>query len=255
MTPTQQKHADQIRALEALAEQDAELRRIEAQIAEGETQLQTLTGELSSLDARLASETSSLAEMHKSMGDLNLEARQMSAQIDRSREKLARARNERENVAVEREIEELRKLVRDREDELKKLAPLSDAAKKSLGDLEVRRAKVAGELESSESGTLASIRDAKAEAERARASRDELAKKIPPALLKRYQQVLGRKGSGLAKVGIAQLEKGRCLSCHISLQPQLYQRIVYYEVVEQCPNCYRVLAPPPLVEGPESEAT
>lgn len=255
MTPTQQKHADQIRALEALAEHDAELRRIEARITEAESQLHALTGELSALDSRLASETSSLAEMHKAMGELNLEVRQMSAQIDRSREKLSRARNERENVAVERELDELRKLVRDRDDELKKLAPLSDAAKQSLGELELRRAKVAGELESSESGARAAIRDAKGEAEQARAARGDLTKKLPAILLKRYEQVLTRKGSGLAKLGIAKEEKGRCLACHISLQPQLYQRIVRYEVVEQCPNCYRMLAPPPLIEGPESEAT
>lgn len=250
MTPTQQKHADQIRALEALAEHDAEIRRIEARIAESEAQLETLTRELSSLDARLASEKGSLAEMHKAMGDLNLEARQMSAQIDKSREKLSRTRNERENVAVERELDELRKLVRDREDELKKLAPLSEAAKKSVGDLELRRAKVASELESSESGTLAAIREAKGAAEVAQAARGDLTKKIPTMLLKRYEQVLSRKGSGLAK-----LQKGLCLACNISLQPQLYQRLARYDIVDQCPSCYRVLAPPPLVEGPESEAT
>ncbi len=250
MTPTQQKHADQIRALEALAEHDAELRRIETRIAEGETQLQTLTRELSSLDARLSSEKASLVEMHKTMGDLTQEGRQMSTQIDRSREKLSRARNERENIAVERELDELRRLVRDRDDELKKLAPLSEAAKKSVADLEVRREKVAAELESSESGSQAGIRDAKAEAEVARAARAELTKKVPAMLLKRYEQTLSRKGSGLAK-----LHKGLCLACNISLQPQLYQRIMRYDVVDQCPNCYRVLAPPPLVEGPESEAT
>lgn len=250
MTPTQQKNTDQIRALEALAEHDAEIRRIEARISESEGALEGLTRELATIDARLVSEKASLVEMHKTMGDLNLEARQMTSQIEKSREKLSRTRNERENVAVERELEELRKLVRDREEELKKLTPLSDAAKKSVSDLELRRTKVANELESSESGTLASIREAKGAAESAQSARVDLAKKIPTMLLKRYEQVLSRKGSGLAK-----LQKGLCLSCNISLQPQLYQRILRYEIVDQCPSCYRVLAPPPLVEEPESEAT
>ena len=56
--------------------------------------------------------------MDKTRTELLAELRQMTQQIDRSREKLSRSRNERESNAAQREVEELRKLHRDREEDL-----------------------------------------------------------------------------------------------------------------------------------------
>jgi hypothetical protein len=59
--------------------------------------------------------------MDKTRGELIQDVRNMSQQLEHSREKLSRSRTERESNAAQRELEELRKLVRDREDEIGKL--------------------------------------------------------------------------------------------------------------------------------------
>ena len=64
---------------------------------------------------------------------------QMSGQIERSREKLQRSRNERESNAAQREVEELRKLHRDREEELERLTTAADGARTSISDAEAKR--------------------------------------------------------------------------------------------------------------------
>lgn len=240
MTP-QAKLAEQVRILEALAALDGGIKKLDAQIEEEQSGLDGLQKELISLDAKLGSDRQSLEEMQKTVNELSLEARQMSQQLERSREKMGRARNERETVAAEREMDELRKLVRDREEEVGKLTSLGDIAKKSIADVEAARAKVTNELSSNESDTAQRIRDVKADREARLAERAGLAKQLPTLILRRYEQVRRKKGSGLARV-----VDGTCTACYVSLPPQLFQRLMRQEEIEQCPNCQRMMywAPP-----------
>src|SRR5262249_47353733 len=127
---------DQIANLEALAAVDAELKRLEDQLAEERNTLANLKSELRKHDEKLVADRASVSDMDRTRGELVAEVRQMTTQIERSREKLSRSRNERESNAAQRELEELRKLVRDREDEIEKLVGLSDAAKKSIEETE-----------------------------------------------------------------------------------------------------------------------
>ena len=131
---------DQIVSLEALAAVDADLRRLEDQITAERGILADLKSELSKLDDKLAADRASVSEMEKTRNELVTEVRQMASQIERSREKLSRSRNERESNAAQRELEELRKLQRDREDEMNKLATLSEAAKKTIDETDERSA-------------------------------------------------------------------------------------------------------------------
>ena len=67
--------------------------------------------------------------MERTRNDLSGELRQMSRQIERSREKLSRCRTEREANAAQRELEELRKLYRDREQDIERLEALIGQAR------------------------------------------------------------------------------------------------------------------------------
>jgi len=122
--------------------------------------------------------------MGRTRGELATEARQMTAQVERSREKLARARNEREQNAASRELEELRRLQKDREEEIGKLAMLEAAAHKGKEEAETERAKLLEQLSSNESSTSTKLleieqqRDAKAD------ERKRVASKIPKNVLR-----------------------------------------------------------------------
>ena len=127
---------DQIVSLEALAAIDAELRRLEEQITEERGILANLKSELRKLDDKLGADRASVAEMDKTRNELD-DRGPADDCADRAlaREALA-SRNERESNAAQRELEELRKLHRDREDEINKLATLSEAARKTIDDTE-----------------------------------------------------------------------------------------------------------------------
>jgi hypothetical protein len=160
-----------------------------------------------------------------------------------------RARTERETNAVQRELEELRKLIRDREDEIGKLTTDSDAQRAALEATEAEAKKIQDELSAREGDISSSL--VKVEAQRAAKGslREEVVKKLPPVLYRRYDAVRSRRGSG-----IAQTTDGTCKACNMSLPPQLFHRLRREPLIEQCPSCNRIIyfAPPagaPAEEG------
>ena len=119
----------QIDTLERLAALDAELASLAEELAVERDSFDGKKSQLAELEASLSATAESVQEMEKTRGDLIQEVRQMSLQIDRSREKMSRVRTEREANAAQRELEELRKLFRDREIEIEKLAGFIEQAK------------------------------------------------------------------------------------------------------------------------------
>jgi len=227
---------DQIVSLEALAATDADLRRLEEQLTEERATLSNLKSELRKLDEKLSIDRASLVEMDKTRGELMTEVRQMTTQIERSREKLSRSRNERESNAAQRELEELRKLQRDREDEINKLAILSDAAKKTIDETEGQQKKIADELGGRESDISKKLVEAVQERDAKLVERGNLAAAVQPMTLRRYEQIRKRKGNAIAKT-----IDGTCLSCHMQLPPMLFQKLMRGDAFEQCPSCARIL--------------
>ena len=128
--------------LEELSALDTDLRQIEEKLGKYRGEMETLVAEVKAIEARLKTDRESLSTMERARSELQTEVRQMTQQIEKSRDKLNRSRNERESNAAQRELEELRKLVRDREEEVGKLNSLGDIAKKSIADVEAARAQL-----------------------------------------------------------------------------------------------------------------
>jgi predicted nucleic acid-binding Zn-ribbon protein len=241
---------NQIRALEELAAYDAELKTLDEQIASERATLTGLKGSLKRLEDKLGVDRTTVSAVDKQRNELITDVRQMMTQLDHSRDKMNRARTERETNAVQRELEELRKLIRDREDEIGKLTTDSDAQRTALETTETEAKKIQDELGAREGDISSSL--ARLEAERASkgAVREEVTKKLPPVLYRRYDAVRQRRGSG-----IAQTTDGTCKACNMSLPPQLFHRLRREPLIEQCPSCNRIIYyAPPVAAVQESES-
>jgi predicted nucleic acid-binding Zn-ribbon protein len=160
----------------------------------------------------------------------------MSIQVERSREKLARCRNEREANAAQREVEELRKLYRDREIELEKLDGLIQQGRGEFDQVTEQHGAVSGDLGSSESDSITRIATSEEELVRKQADREVIVQKIKPDLYRRYEMIRKRKGTALAWT-----RDGTCSACHIRLQPMLFQKLLRADDFGQCPSCNRIL--------------
>lgn len=237
---------EQIVQLEELAVIDEKLRRVEDQLKSRKESLHGLRSSLQDLESRMGTDRESVTVMEKTQKDLHAEIRNLLQQIERSREKYSRSRTERETAAAQRELEELRKLVRDREDEMERLNNVAQSARTTIGDNDVKATGVRAELDGTSEGTLGIINDLEKEKTELQERRATTAKLLPPVLYRRYDAVRARRPRAIAST-----HDGTCNGCHIAIPPMMYQKIQRQEEFDQCPNCRRIIyyAPPPSAEA------
>jgi uncharacterized protein len=239
----------QIDALERLATLDAALLELGQELAEQRTALTGKKQNLAELDDKLSRAKSGITEMERTRGDLVGEMRQMNVQIDKSREKLSRCRTEREANAVQRELEELRKLYRDRELESEKLTGLLDQARAELTVMQAERDRIAGDLGESEGAVSTRLGEVEQELAIQQEARTLVVAEVTPVLYRRYELIRKRKGSALAHT-----REGTCSACHMRLPPQLFQQLMRGSEFGQCPSCNRILYFRTDGDGAESQA-
>jgi uncharacterized protein len=227
---------EQIRSLENLAAIDAELKTLDDQLTQERSTLSTLKASLKRLEDKLRGDMLSIATTEKARGELVADVRAMMQQLDHSRDKLNRSRTERESNAAQRELEELRKLVRDREDDITKLTNEGDAVRGQVETTESETKKLQAELGSSEGDINSRLTQVEGQKKTKVAERAAAIKGLPPVLYRRYEMIRGKKG-----VGIAQTTDGTCKACNMSLPPQLFHRLRREPMIEQCPSCQRLI--------------
>jgi uncharacterized protein len=242
----------QIEALENLAKLDASLTKLEAELMrEGEV-LSDKKEQLRRLEERFEITRGTVGDMDRTRNELMQDARQMSVQMERSREKLARSRSEREVNAVQREIEELRKLYRDREQEIDKINGLADRARQEMDGASTERSALLGDLGANETERASRLGSLEIAVAKERDQRKELVKLVPPVLYRRYEMVRKRRGSA-----VAYTYGGTCSACHMAINPMMFQKLRRGEDFDQCPSCQRILyfRTEPLPEDQEAEGS
>jgi len=237
---------EQILALERLAQIDAELRDLHEQLAQERSTLEGLRSGIAKLDDKLAIDRGAVAGMDKTRGELVQDVRNMSQQLEHSRDKLARSRTEREANAAQRELEELRKLVRDREEEINKLTAEADGARQQIETTEAEHKKLTDDLAARHGQINSRLSEVEAMAQRKGAEREAAVKALPAQLYRRYDMIRSKRGTALVRTS-----DGTCRACHMSLPPQLFHRLRREPILEQCPSCHRLIyfAPPDAAVG------
>jgi predicted nucleic acid-binding Zn-ribbon protein len=242
---------EQLVFLLQLQQSDAKVRELEAAATSLPAKLDPLRRDLAKLQGMLDTERAKLNETETWR-------KQQQELIDRERDALKAAqakvqatKNSKEFGAATREVENKRKSITDREQELKKVSDVSAA---SVTQLEARDKDVQGvrtELETNEaaqSGQLGELRAALAEAI---TTRDAARAQVDKQWLKVYDSLVGKRGYAVAPV-----VKGVCQGCHMALPPQLNNILARMESIETCPRCGRLVYRKELLEpaAPAAEA-
>jgi predicted nucleic acid-binding Zn-ribbon protein len=239
----------QIEALEALAAVDAELKELTDALTVERDGLHSKRTQLSSLEERFERSRKSVEEMERTRNDLHGELRQMGAQVERSREKLSRCRTEREANAAQRELEELRKLFRDREQEIEKLEGFISQGREESGQLTAEKQTLAGDLGASQGDVMGRLETSERAVAEKTTAREALVRKVTPQLYRRYELVRKRKGTA-----ISHTTNGTCSACHMQLPPMMFQKLLRGDEFGQCPSCNRILYFRPAVPGEIDES-
>ncbi len=225
---------DKLRALARLARMDEAARTIEAELKELPRRVETLRADVRRLAERLEQERAHLQEVEqlKAAHEQELEVRR--EQLSQARSKVNRARTAREAEAADREVEGLRRTIREREEELLKLEEALETGREQLEAHEKAFGEVEAALAEEERTVEARLAELREQLARETAGRDDVVASLGRQVVRHYERVRERRGTGVAIV-----HSEVCTGCKMALPSQLFVQVQRGESLERCPHCLR----------------
>lgn len=222
--------------LAKLARVDDETAVVERELRDIPAQLQQTRADVEKLAALLELEKQQIAASEKTLAAQAAEQTLSQENITRSRLKGTKARNAKEADAVERELESIRRSMKDREEESAKLKVALESMRVAVDKHQSELDELRKLFEDDQREAEERIRTLEAERDQSRSRRAELEATLPKALTSRYERIRERRGNG-----IAWMTAGSCGACRVSLPHQSVVAVQRGEEIFQCPNCLRVL--------------
>ena len=227
---------DQLKRLEELQQFDAQIQELENALKAIPAKLQASQSDLARVEALLESERTQLTETQRYYSEQKSQLQTEEATVSGAKHKLSLAKNSKEYVAAQREIEQTRESAQTREAEVAKLVEAIQSKEKLLAD----RAEELKGLRSSieKDGEIAHTKMAEVQKkiDALQVTRDKVAAGIRPDYLKRYGAIRMRRG-----LAVATVRNGTCLGCNMNVPPQLYNTLQRGNTLETCPYCHRII--------------
>ena len=235
---------EQLRALVKLAEIDGAARDLRRELEELPAGVQEMRNDIGRLETMLGDERGELSEAEALKASYERELGQSNELLSRAKIKGTKARNAREAEAAERELESVRRTIREREEELERL---NGAIKEKTESLQAREEKLT-EFRAlcDEEAQKADVRVAELDKQVAAATegRNEVVSQLPKPLVRRYERIRTKHANTVVEV-----VEGTCMGCRMQIPPQQFNEMHRGDDIHQCPHCLRFLYLRTLVEG------
>lgn len=227
---------DQLKRLEELQRHDAKIQELESSLRAIPLKLAATKNDLARVEGLLATERQALAETERYYAEQKSLLTDDEVQVAGAKHKLAQAKNSKEYMAAQREIEQRREGLTTREGEISKLVEAVDAKKKLLSDRATDVENLKGSIEKDNEAAQARMAEIEAKIAELRVARDKLAGDVKPDVLKRYSSIRMRRG-----LAVVSVRNGTCQGCNMNIPPQLYNVLQRGVSVETCPSCHRII--------------
>jgi len=216
---------------------DLEILRLEKSMAEIPENLKKARKENELLKEKLSILESVIEEKEKQKKLFEEELQEEQKRLKQTQARFMNLKGSRDYQILLREIEEMKKIIRQKEDELLKLMEELEKLQKDKEALleEFNRVQKILEDETRQFEEFCKVTNQ--EKERLLQRREEIAKKISPAILRKYELLREKKGG----IGIAAVDKGVCEGCFMAVPPQLYNELQKDNRFYECPHCKRII--------------
>ena len=230
-------YLEQIRQLVSLQRVDYAIHDVETELEQAPKELETLKARFATVDAQRERVLEKLAHLKEQEKRINGEIDDDSSRIKKSKNKMMQVSNSREYQAMAREMDNMERVNRSREEE--KAALLEEKLRQdaALRDVDAIWADLKAEVETKQVNL-----DARLEAARQRRTELEDVRKVtgsevPRPVLDRYEFIRRR----LPHPVIVSVTAGVCSGCQISIPPQTFIELQSGHKIINCPNCQRLI--------------
>lgn len=225
-------------------EQLVVLQKVDDEIVLLEDELKTAPQEVAALEARfrvleeegavLGEKIQYLTEQQKRLdGEIETDA----LRLKKSKNKLMMVGNNKEYHAMMREMDNLEKQNRTREEEKTAVSEELSRQLEARRDLDERVAALQADLDRAKAGLDERMAAAKGRLDQLASLRGQAGEAVPMPVLKRYEFIRSR----LKNPVIVPVTTGICSGCHISIPPQSFIELQKGVQILSCPNCQRLI--------------
>ena len=157
--------------------------------------------------------------------------------VGKAKTKLQAVTKGKEFMAMQKEIESLRKTNATREEEILKLVAAMDEFKASIAAEQLKIDALRTELNNEEARNTARIHELDAQIAVINERKDEVVLLISRPILAQYTRTAKARGG----VAVVPVKNGACGGCNVRIIPSQYQKIARVEELEVCRSCSRFL--------------
>jgi uncharacterized protein len=228
---------EQMKVLEQIQELDLKVDELKKSKKSLPLTLKALDDSLSRQMAAVAAKQVAIIEIEKMQRQTQAAIELNKDRLERSSTRLEKVQNSHEFQAAQKELDQLRKLALQLQDQVKRSAVEHVTGNAELDALNTELAKVRDEREAHSS--LLSGQGNKLDSEIGifETDRSKLATQIDPRVLSQYNRIRVARGG----VGLVLVVGGRCKGCNMMIPPQLYNEVQKAVSVQACPSCHRLL--------------
>jgi len=253
---------DQLKRLEELQRFDAQIQELTNALAAIPAKLQATQTDLARVENLLNSERAQLSESQRYYSEQKGLLEADETHVAGAKHKLSQAKNSKEYVAAQREIDTTRESVQTREAEMTKLVDAVKAKEKLLADRDTDVQALRDSIAKDGEVARGKMDELEAKIAVLKTERDKIATGVRADVLKRYGAIRMRRG-----LAVVAVRNGTCTGCNMNMPPQLYNTLQRGTSLETCPYCHRMIywdelmkdpsatpAPPAEPEKPEKPA-
>lgn len=248
MTQQRLPLAQQMKSLENIQELDLKIDQLKKSLS-------ALPAGLKALEDSLLKARGAVEVKKNALGEVEKTKRQAQAAMDINRDRLTRStsrleevRNSNEFQAVQKELEQLKKMATSIEEQIAKAdsdaKTVTDEMQKLTGDME----KVQAERDAQASKLSGETEKFDAELATLTRERAKHSPNVDARTLAAYDRVRVARGG----LGIVPAVAGQCKGCNMVVPPQLFNEIRKATVVHACPSCHRILFVPGEAPAPQA---
>ncbi len=227
----------QIEQLVALQRIDSEILQLDRELEVAPKEVLALEEQFNVLDEQRNQYLEKIHFLKDSETRLGAEIEDDSLKVKKSKNKLMMVSNTKEYHAMMREMDNLEKLNRLREEERLALAEELQRQNESLAEIDTELNTIKAQLDEKRSNLEARIAEHRKRLDSLHSQRKASGKSVPPPVLGRYEFIRSR----LSAPVIVKVVAGICDGCHISIPPQSFNELQKGQQILSCPNCQRLI--------------
>ncbi len=204
----------------------------------------SLPGNLRVVDESLHKLRTTVDSKKNLLSEVEKIQRQTQAALDLNQDRLTRSSSKLESVqtsqefqAVNKEIDQLKKLNASLEEQNKKSGQEIDSIGKEMSTLQEQSKTVQLDRDAQAEVLFGQENQFKSEIDFLLSERAKYSTHVESRILGQYEKVRGARNG----VGIVPALGGRCKGCNMMVPPQLYNEIQRGSILHSCPSCHRIL--------------